>query len=127
MNPDKTNESKNEPNIVKTYAEITTRNQKREDIKLDTMNNTNPTNTCVYWCPSRFPFQMMLVSFNSNTTGINSGAENANPSGHLSSGGCKHGVKLRCSRMVSSSYSTCEHKFRPYPYMCISELVSDCC
>jgi hypothetical protein len=46
MNPDKTNESKNEPNIVKTYAEITTRNQKREDIKLDTMNNTNPTNTC---------------------------------------------------------------------------------
>ena len=46
MNPDKSNESKNEPNIVKTYAEITTRNQKREDIKLDTVNKTNPTNTC---------------------------------------------------------------------------------
>ena len=39
----------------------------------------------VNWCPSRFPFQMMFVSFNSYTTGITSGAGTANPSGNLSS------------------------------------------
>ena len=26
----------------------------------------------VYWCPTRFPCQMMFVSFNSNTTGVTS-------------------------------------------------------
>ena len=27
-----------------------------------------------YWCPARFPYQMMFVSFNSNTMGVISGA-----------------------------------------------------
>ena len=35
----------------------------------------------VYWCPARLPFQMMFVSFNSNTTGVTSRAGTANPSG----------------------------------------------
>jgi len=35
----------------------------------------------VYWCPTRFPYQMMFVSFNYNTTGISCGAGTANPSG----------------------------------------------
>jgi hypothetical protein len=35
----------------------------------------------VYWCPTRFPYQIMFVSFNSNTTGVTSGAGTANPSG----------------------------------------------
>ena len=35
----------------------------------------------VYWCPARFLCQMMLVSLNSNTTGVISGAGTVNPSG----------------------------------------------
>jgi hypothetical protein len=35
----------------------------------------------VYWCPPRFPYQMMFVSFNSNTTDVISGAGIANYSG----------------------------------------------
>ena len=35
----------------------------------------------VYWCPTRFLYQMMLVSFNGNTTGDTRGAGTANPSG----------------------------------------------
>jgi len=35
----------------------------------------------IYWCPTRFPCQMMLVSFNSNTTGVTNGAGTANPTG----------------------------------------------
>jgi hypothetical protein len=35
----------------------------------------------VYWCPIRFLFQMMLVSFNGNTTDDTRGAGTANPSG----------------------------------------------
>jgi hypothetical protein len=31
----------------------------------------------VSWCPTRFPYQMMLVSLNSNTTGVTSGAGTA--------------------------------------------------
>ena len=31
----------------------------------------------VYWCSKRFPFLMMFVSFNSNTTGVTSGAATA--------------------------------------------------
>ena len=34
-----------------------------------------------YWCATRFPCQMMFVSFNSNTTGVTGGAGIANPSG----------------------------------------------
>jgi len=34
-----------------------------------------------YWCPTRFSCWMILVSFNSNTKGNNSGAGNAYPSG----------------------------------------------
>jgi hypothetical protein len=33
----------------------------------------------VYWCPRRFPWQLMFVSFNSYTTGFTSGAETAKP------------------------------------------------
>ena len=32
-----------------------------------------------YWCPTRFPYQMMFVSFNSSTMGVISGAGIANP------------------------------------------------
>ena len=39
----------------------------------------------IFWYPTRFPCQMMLVSFNSNTTGVTSGAGIANSSGALSS------------------------------------------
>jgi hypothetical protein len=35
----------------------------------------------VYWCPTQFPCQMMFVLFNSNTTGVTSGAGTAIPSG----------------------------------------------
>ena len=31
-----------------------------------------------YWCATRFPCQVMFVSFNSNTTGVTSGAGTAN-------------------------------------------------
>ena len=33
----------------------------------------------VYWCPTRFPCQMMFGSFNSNTTGITIGTGTAKP------------------------------------------------
>ena len=35
----------------------------------------------VYWCPTRFLYQMMFVTFNSNTTGVTCGAGTAYPSG----------------------------------------------
>ena len=35
----------------------------------------------VYWRQIRFPYQMMFVSFNSNTTGVTCGAGTANSSG----------------------------------------------
>ena len=35
----------------------------------------------LYWCSTRFPHQVMLVSFISDTTGFNCGASIANPSG----------------------------------------------
>jgi len=34
----------------------------------------------MYWCPTRFPYQMMFVSFNINTTGVTCGEGTANPS-----------------------------------------------
>ena len=34
----------------------------------------------LYWCPTPFPSQVMLVSFNRNTTGVFSGAETASSS-----------------------------------------------
>jgi hypothetical protein len=40
--------------------------------------------SCISWCQTRcFPCQMMFVSFNSNTTGVTSGAGTANISGAL--------------------------------------------
>ena len=33
-----------------------------------------------YWCPTRFPYQMMFVSFNGNTTGVTRGTGIAKPS-----------------------------------------------
>jgi len=33
----------------------------------------------VYWRSTRFPYHMMLVWFNSNTTGFTCGARTANP------------------------------------------------
>ena len=35
----------------------------------------------VYWCSTRFPYQMMFVSFNSNTPGATSGTGTTYPSG----------------------------------------------
>ena len=35
----------------------------------------------LYWRPIRFPYQMMFVSFSSNTTGVTSGARTSSPSG----------------------------------------------
>ena len=35
----------------------------------------------VYWCPSRLSFQMILMSFNSNTTGVTCRSGTAYPSG----------------------------------------------
>jgi len=32
-----------------------------------------------YWFPTHYPYQMMSVSFNSNTTGVTNGAGTANP------------------------------------------------
>jgi hypothetical protein len=37
----------------------------------------------VCWCLAQFPYHMMYVSFNSNTTGDTSGAETGNPFGFL--------------------------------------------
>ena len=36
-----------------------------------------------YWCPTTFPYQIMLMSFNYHTTGVTSGARTANTSGAL--------------------------------------------
>jgi hypothetical protein len=36
-----------------------------------------------YWCPTRFPYQMMFVSFNSDMTGVKCVAEAATPLGYL--------------------------------------------
>ena len=38
---------------------------------------------CVYWCPTRFSYQMMFVSFNTNRTGVTNEAETADPSGSI--------------------------------------------
>jgi hypothetical protein len=38
-----------------------------------------------FWCPTRFPYRMMFVSFNSNTTGTTSGQELLTLPEHLSS------------------------------------------
>ena len=35
----------------------------------------------IYWCPKQFPYQIMLVTLNSNTTGVTCGTVTANPSG----------------------------------------------
>jgi len=35
----------------------------------------------VYWCPTRFLYHIMFVSFNSNTTGATSWARTTYPSG----------------------------------------------
>jgi len=35
----------------------------------------------IYWRPTRFPFQVMFESSNSNTMGVTCGAGTANPSG----------------------------------------------
>ena len=35
----------------------------------------------IYWCPTRFPYQMIFVSFNTKMTGVTSGAETVDPSG----------------------------------------------
>ena len=35
----------------------------------------------LYWCPTRFPWQMIFVQFNSNTTGATSGTGSTNLSG----------------------------------------------
>ena len=37
----------------------------------------------VYWFPNQFLYQIMFVSFKSNTTGVTSEAGTANPSGAL--------------------------------------------
>jgi hypothetical protein len=34
-----------------------------------------------YWCPTRFPYQMVFVSLNSNTTGVTFETETVNPVG----------------------------------------------
>lgn len=34
-----------------------------------------------WWCPTRFPYQIMFLSFSSNTTNVTSGTGTANPSG----------------------------------------------
>jgi len=39
----------------------------------------------IYWCPTQFPYQMMLVLFNSNVTGVTSETGTADPSGAPSS------------------------------------------
>jgi hypothetical protein len=38
-----------------------------------------------FWCPTRFPYRMMFVSFNSNTTGTTSGQELLTLPEHMSS------------------------------------------
>jgi len=35
----------------------------------------------IYWCPTSFPYQMMFVSYNSNTTGVTGGAGTTYPPG----------------------------------------------
>jgi hypothetical protein len=33
---------------------------------------------CIYWCATRFPYHIMFVSFDSNTTGVTNGAGTTN-------------------------------------------------
>jgi hypothetical protein len=35
----------------------------------------------IYWCPTRYPYQVIIASFNRNTTGVTSGEKSSNPSG----------------------------------------------
>ena len=39
----------------------------------------------VYWCPTRFTYQLVIMSFNSNTTGVTCGAGTASFPEHTSS------------------------------------------
>jgi hypothetical protein len=62
-------------------------------ISLITSSTTDP------WCPTRYPYQMMFVSFNSNTMGVTSEAEQltlhmVKPVYHLQlrCGGYKHQI-----------------------------------
>ena len=35
----------------------------------------------IYWCLTRYPYQVIIASVNRNTTGVTSGGKSANPSG----------------------------------------------
>jgi len=35
----------------------------------------------VYWCPTRFPYEMLFLSFYIKTTGVTCGAGTSDPSG----------------------------------------------
>jgi len=42
-------------------------------------NSTTQGIILEYWCPTRLPYQTMIVSFDSNTTGVTSGAGTTSP------------------------------------------------
>ena len=70
-----------------------------------------------YWCPTRFPFQMTLVSFNSNRTDVTGGAETANLLEHLSSLPVFNGVRVSESlifRVVFCRSLSVLFKLRPF-------------
>ena len=68
----------------------------------------------VYWCPTRFPCQMLFVSFKSNTTGVTSGAGIANPSGELEFTPAFIRVRIAWSFVFCVVF--CRSLFAPFPF-----------
>jgi len=59
----------------------------------------------IYWCPTRFLYQMMFVSFNGNTTGVTSGTGTSNPSGAPQFTSCFCGVRVDQSLVFCEVFS----------------------
>ena len=58
-----------------------------------------------YWCPTRFPHQLTIVSFNSYTTGATIGAGTVNPSGRSELTLLISGVRIaQCLALSSMLY-----------------------
>ena len=68
----------------------------------------------VYWCRTRFPCQMLFVSFKSNTTGVTSGAGIANPSGELEFTPAFIRVRIAWSFVFCEVF--CRSLFVPFPF-----------
>ena len=60
----------------------------------------------VYWCPTRFSYQMMSLSFTNSTTDLTCGAGTANPS--------KSNSRVRVARILVFCVMFCRSLFVPF-------------